>query len=71
MLGRRANLLVLEKLDLVNRFAESARLYGIPFDVVVQGSQYCVEAVLFRVMKPLGCRASPAPKGSPTSRPSR
>lgn len=55
VLGRaRANLAVLEKLDLVNRFAESARLYGIPFfDVVVRGSQYRVEAVLFRVMKPL------------------
>jgi DNA polymerase zeta len=53
--------LVLEKLDLINRYAESSRLYGIPFyDVVNRGSQYRVEAVLLRVMKPLGY-AAPSP----------
>jgi DNA polymerase zeta len=56
LLGRcDAALAILEKLDLLNRYAESARLYGIPFfDVVSRGSQYRVEAVLMRVMKPLG-----------------
>jgi len=68
VLGRaKAALLVLEKLDLVNRYSESARLYGIPlFDVVSRGSQYRVEAVMLRVMKPLNF-AAPSPSKAQVS----
>lgn len=42
-----ANLLLLEKLDLMRKISESARLYGIDFySVLHRGSQYRVEAAL-------------------------
>ena len=41
------NLALMDKMDLVRRTAESARLYGIDFySVLVRGSQYRVEAKL-------------------------
>lgn len=44
------NLLLMEKIDLIRRTAESARLYGIDFfSVLTRGSQYRVEASLLRV----------------------
>jgi DNA polymerase zeta len=87
----RASVAVLCKLDIINRYSESARLYvhghnihciyihvrfcnyikyahsshryGITlFDVITRGSQYRVEAVLMRVMKPLGYCAPSANK---------
>lgn len=43
------NLLLLDKLDIIRRTSESARLYGIDFySVLVRGSQYRVEAVLVK-----------------------
>lgn len=59
----RASVAVLCKLDIINRYSESARLYGISlFDVITRGSQYRVEAVMMRVLKPLGYCAPSANK---------
>jgi DNA polymerase zeta len=45
---------LLDKLDLIGRTSEMARLFGIDFfSVLSRGSQYRVEAVLLRVSKPL------------------
>jgi DNA polymerase elongation subunit (family B) len=46
-----------------NKYAHSSHRYGITlFDVITRGSQYRVEAVLMRVMKPLGYCAPSANK---------
>ncbi|EWM20800.1 dna polymerase zeta subunit [Nannochloropsis gaditana] len=51
----RLNLEVLDRLDLLGRTSEMARVFGIDFfSVLNRGSQYRVEAVLGRVSKPLG-----------------
>lgn len=50
----RASVSLLDKLNLLSRTAEMARLFGIPFyEVMNRGSQYRVEAVMLRVLKPL------------------
>jgi len=50
----RLNLQLLDKLDLIGRTAEMARIFGIDFfSVLNRGSQYRVEAVMMRVVKPL------------------
>lgn len=49
------NLQLMDKLDLLRRTAESARLYGIDFfSVLSRGSQYRVEASLLRSAHRLG-----------------
>ena len=55
--------MLIEKLDLLRRTAESARLYGIDFfSVLTRGSQYRVEAVMIRKAHALGYVAvSPSP----------
>ncbi|CAN0412046.1 unnamed protein product, partial [Ectocarpus sp. 8 AP-2014] len=43
----------MDKLDLLGRTSEMARLFGIDFfSVLSRGSQYRVEAVMLRVLKP-------------------
>ncbi|XP_050171813.1 DNA polymerase zeta catalytic subunit isoform X2 [Myiozetetes cayanensis] len=50
----RGNLLLLEKLDLIDRTSEMARLFGIQFlHVLTRGSQYRVESVMLRIAKPM------------------
>jgi len=50
----RASVSLLDKLNLLSRTAEMARLFGIPFyEVMNRGSQYRVEAVMLRVLNPL------------------
>jgi DNA polymerase zeta len=58
------NLSLLVKMDLVGRTSEMARLIGIDFhSVLTRGSQYRVEAVMFRVAKPRGfVMPSPSPE---------
>ncbi|CAG0890797.1 unnamed protein product, partial [Darwinula stevensoni] len=47
------NLALMEKLDLVGRTSELARLFGILFfDVLSRGSQYRVESMMLRLAKP-------------------
>lgn len=54
LLRARLVLDLLDQLDLIGRTSEMARLFGIDFfSVLNRGSQYRVEAVLFRVLKPL------------------
>lgn len=49
------NLQLFDKLDLLRRISESARLYGIDFfSVISRGSQYRVEASLLKKAKVLG-----------------
>ncbi|CAN0197572.1 unnamed protein product, partial [Hapterophycus canaliculatus] len=48
-----ACLSIMDKLDLLGRTSEMARLFGIDFfSVLSRGSQYRVEAVMLRVLKP-------------------
>ncbi|NXL83331.1 REV3L polymerase, partial [Alectura lathami] len=48
------NLQLLEKLDLIDRTSEMARLFGIQFlHVLTRGSQYRVESMMLRVAKPM------------------
>jgi DNA polymerase zeta len=48
-----ANLLMLDKLNIVGRTSELARLYGIDFvSVLTRGSQYRVESMMLRLTKP-------------------
>ncbi|KAJ7418270.1 DNA polymerase zeta catalytic subunit [Willisornis vidua] len=50
----RGNLLLLDKLDLIDRTSEMARLFGIQFlHVLTRGSQYRVESVMLRIAKPM------------------
>lgn len=45
----------IDKLDLIRRISESARLYGVEFySVISRGSQFKVEAVMLRVAKKKG-----------------
>ncbi|CAL8086496.1 unnamed protein product [Orchesella dallaii] len=45
---------IMEKLDLVNRTSELARLFGIQFyEVLSRGSQFRVESMMLRATKPL------------------
>ena len=45
-----ANLMLLDKLDIMRRTSEYARLYGIDFySVLSRGSQFRVEAVMLRI----------------------
>ncbi|KAE8602678.1 hypothetical protein XENTR_v10014081 [Xenopus tropicalis] len=48
------SLQVLEKLDLIGRTSELARLFGIQFlHVLTRGSQYRVESMMLRIAKPM------------------
>eukprot|EP00076_Gallus_gallus_P019596 XP_015140065.1 DNA polymerase zeta catalytic subunit [Gallus gallus] len=48
------NLQLLQKLDLIDRTSEMARLFGIQFlHVLTRGSQYRVESMMLRVAKPM------------------
>lgn len=48
------NLRLLEKLDLVGRTSELARVFGIQFyHVLTRGSQYRVESMMLRIAKPM------------------
>ncbi|KAM4902870.1 DNA polymerase zeta catalytic subunit [Sylvia borin] len=50
----RGNLLLLDKLDLIDRTSEMARVFGIQFlHVLTRGSQYRVESVMLRIAKPM------------------
>ncbi|NWU99936.1 REV3L polymerase, partial [Upupa epops] len=50
----RGNLQLLDKLDLIDRTSEMARLFGIQFlHVLTRGSQYRVESMMLRVAKPM------------------
>uniref|UniRef100_A0A8B9FKV4 DNA polymerase zeta catalytic subunit n=1 Tax=Amazona collaria TaxID=241587 RepID=A0A8B9FKV4_9PSIT len=50
----RGNLQLLNKLDLIDRTSEMARLFGIQFlHVLTRGSQYRVESMMLRVAKPM------------------
>ncbi|XP_074752271.1 DNA polymerase zeta catalytic subunit [Athene noctua] len=50
----RGNLQLLEKLDLIDRTSEMARLFGIQFlHVLTRGSQYRVESMMLRIAKPM------------------
>ncbi|CAM9606672.1 unnamed protein product, partial [Heterosigma akashiwo] len=49
-----ANLDLIDKMDLVGRTGELARLFGVDFfSVLSRGSQFRVEAVMLRALKPL------------------
>ncbi|NXH09862.1 REV3L polymerase, partial [Bucco capensis] len=50
----RGNLQLLDKLDLIDRTSEMARLFGIQFlHVLTRGSQYRVESMMLRIAKPM------------------
>lgn len=58
-----ANIQLLEKLDIIRRTSEYARLYGIDFfSVLSRGSQYRVEASMLRIAHSLGYLAASATK---------
>ncbi|XP_065837762.1 DNA polymerase zeta catalytic subunit-like isoform X2 [Oscarella lobularis] len=60
----RFNLLLLERLDIVGRTSELARLFGILFySVISRGSQYRVESMMLRIAKPMNyVPVSPSPR---------
>lgn len=58
------NVQLMDKLDIVRRTAEYARLYGIDFfSVLSRGSQYRVEAVYLRIAHSMGFLAVSGTKG--------
>ena len=53
-LRARANLQLLERLDIIGQTSELARVFGIEFyHVLSRGSQYRVESMMLRIAKPM------------------
>ena len=50
----KANIQILEQLDLIGQTSEFARVFGIEFyHVLSRGSQYRVESMMLRIAKPM------------------